>query len=438
MKYPYSLQRALSRWIMLSTVLFALLGGTISGFNAYHEAREYQDMHLQQVGSLLEAGSVRPKKLPQNQVDQQDKHEDEILLVLQLDTAPLDYRELTEKLPDGLHTLNWQGREWRTLLVTHAPERFAVAQLTEIRNELALESTLQSVLPLLLLTPVLLLLVHGVIRYNLRPVTRLANKVDARHEQDLTPLEDSRIPQELMPFIRSLNHLLMRVGQSMAQQRRFVADAAHELRTPLTALSLMAENVARAPDLETVRERLQPLQTSQQRMQALVNQLLGLARLQGRKPVELKPTRLLACVQSVVADLYPLAESRQIDLGMNRQADLIVADDEGSLAQLIRNGLENALRYTPVGGRVDIELYQEGKCAVLQICDTGFGIPETELERVFEPFHRAAVHSESGSGLGLTISREVAQRLGGQVWLQNQPKGGLCFHYQQPLLEEPS
>ncbi|HPE62040.1 MAG: sensor histidine kinase [Thiothrix sp.] len=447
MKQQHSLQKSLNRWILLSTLAFALLAGVTAGLNAYHEAREYQDMHLQQMGELLQTGSVRPETglvLETESTEKQRRDErDDILMILQLDRAPERYRHMTAALADGLHTLDWDGHAWRTLLITQPPTsttsalpgRFAVAQLTEVRNELALESALRSGIPMLLLTPVLLLLVHRVIRYHLSPVAELARKVDARHEHDLTPLEGQRIPQELSPFLHSINHLLIRVEQNMAQQRRFVADAAHELRTPLTALSLLTENVARAPDLQSVRERLQPLQESQQRMQTLVTQLLGLARLQGHRPDTFKPASLSACVQGVVADLYPLAEARRIDLGVSRQTDLMVTDTEGGLALLVRNALENALHYTPMQGQVDIELYREGGDAVLRICDNGPGIPDSELERVFEPFHRAAVNTAPGSGLGLTISREIALRLGGHIRLQNRPAGGLCFCYRQPIVD---
>ena len=172
-------------------------------------------------------------------------------------------------------------------------------------------------------------------------------RVDQRKETDLTPLNGDHMPDEINPFINSINQLLQRSGHLLAQQRRFVADAAHELRTPLTALSLLTENLSRAGDMQAVQERLVPLQESMTRMQSLVSQLLNLARIQGKHSGKQQTVAFLPLVQQVMIDLYPLAEAKQIDLGINRKDEATLLDQNDGLNLLVRNALDNAIRYTP-------------------------------------------------------------------------------------------
>ncbi len=426
-----SLQQELNRWIMIVSGIFALLAGLVSGTGAFFEARESQDIHLQQIGELivsglLSSGTTAPGDDPE-----------ERLVIQRLQAGQSGVLPIAADHADGLYTLDLQDQRWRTLILTIAGQtphaRFAIAQQTEIRDELGWDSSLRSFFAVLLLAPLLMGVVHLIIRYSFSPIRALAIQVDQRTETDLTPLSDQNIPQEIAPFIASINMLLQRINQVLIQQRRFVSDAAHELRTPLTGLSLLTENLAHAQNLEETHQRLIPLQKGLARMRTLVNQLLSLARMQGRNSSEPQPTALQQIVQEAIAELYPLAEAKAIDLGMIQQENLTVLDSEGGLALLVRNAIDNAIRYTPADGKIDVSLFAQDGRAVLWVVDNGPGIPAHELPQMFQPFHRASGNQEPGNGLGLTISQEIAKRLGGEITLQNCPQGGLIFCYCQPL-----
>jgi two-component system OmpR family sensor kinase len=221
----------------------------------------------------------------------------------------------------------------------------------------------------------------------------------------------------------------------MQKQQRFIADAAHELRTPIAALALQSENLAHATTEQDREERQHVLQQSLLLLRNLVAQLLDLARLQSEENVSIQEISFNMVVQDVSADMFPIAEAADIDLGMLRQDEnIIVGDRQGRLGQLVRNAIENAIHFTPHGGKVDISLYKQDGKAVLIVEDSGIGIPEAELEQVMQPFYRVMEGVQPGSGLGLAISHEIAQRLGGSIILANREHGGLQFKYEQPLL----
>ena len=432
---PHSLQQNLNHWILVVSGVFALLAGILSGVIAFIEAQEVQDFHLQQIGELL-----IHKQISSGVVRGGDDG-NETLVVQRLQAGYPRELPIALDHPDGLYSLKLQDEYWRTLILTlpHPPKtpplRFAIAQQTQSRNELAWESSLQSFLAVLLLAPLLMGLIHLIIRHSFKPLSSLSEQVNQRVESDITPLPEHDIPQEITPFIVSINQLLVRINHVLIQQRRFVSDAAHELRTPLTALSLLTENLSRANNQKQIKQRLIPIQKGMIQMQVLVNQLLSLARMQGKPPTEARAVNLRRIVQEAIAALYPLAESKSIDLGMTQQKNITLLDTEDSLSLLVRNAIDNAIRYTPKGGKVDVSLFVKEGQGLLQVRDNGSGIPENELPQVFEPFYRATGNRESGNGLGLTISLEIANRLGGEILLQNHPQEGLLFIYRQPLIK---
>jgi two-component system OmpR family sensor kinase len=243
----------------------------------------------------------------------------------------------------------------------------------------------------------------------------------------------AELPEEIVPFANAINRLLERVGRLMEAQRRFVADAAHELRSPLTALSLQAQNLEQAATLEAARERVAPLRAGIERTRRMTEQLLSLARSQAA-PVETRTLELGKLLRQLIADYLPFAESRGIDLGIGHaQEPLKLETDDELLRVVLKNALDNALRYTPAGGEVTLAFFVDGGDCVIEIADTGFGIPAAERERAFEPFHRLEGTHEGGTGLGLAIARDAAARLGGSVSLRDGPGGGLIFQYRHCL-----
>jgi two-component system OmpR family sensor kinase len=280
---------------------------------------------------------------------------------------------------------------------------------------------LRTLVPIAALIPCLMLVTALLIAQSLRPMVRLASDLDARRADDMSPLPLKGTPSELHPFIASINGLIARMRLMMDQQRRFIADAAHELRTPIAALSLQAENLDPVDLPAAARHRLAALRQGMDRTKHLLEQLLALAR-QEAHPFgrgEMPQVSLDQVAKEVVADLLPQALNRNIDLGFELVEPLAVPGEPVMLAAMIRNLLDNALRYTPEGGNVDIGVYPQDGAAILQIEDSGPGIESGDMDRIFEPFFRGAREEVEGTGLGLSIVKRVVDGLGGSIALEN-------------------
>ena len=325
---------------------------------------------------------------------------------------------LPADLPDGLQTVIVDDESWRIFVTTLAADtRFAVGQQTAVRDELARDGALRTLMPFVILIPILLLVLRDLIRRMLKPMTELAADLDGRGEQDLGALGAAGLPTEIRPFVVAINRLLARVEQSVSQQRRFVADAAHELRSPLAALSLQAERLAGAPMSEAAGERLASLRQGIRRARALLDQLLTLARVQEAPPVDVTQVSVRDVFRRVIEDLHSHAAAKAIDIGVISEQDARIAIAELDLMTLVRNLVDNAIKYTPTGGRVDLSVGAGDDGIVLRVSDSGPGIAPDERARVFEPFHRLLGNDEIGSGLGLSIVKAIADRCGATVAL---------------------
>lgn len=347
---------------------------------------------------------------------------------------------LPATLKNGFHAFRHQNLDYRVYVHRlRDGSRIAVSQETRIRDQIARQSALYATLPLLLLVPVLLAVMLMLIRLMLRPLAELSRTVDARQEHDLKPLPKTDLPTELQPFVNAINGLLGRTGAAMESQRRFVADAAHELRSPLAALSLQAERLHAAPMSPEATERLETLQAGIRRSRHLLEQLLLLARAQNARWGQGQAATTAASVPAVVAvlpvmrrvleDLLPLADQKGLNLGISAapgathdaEADerIRVAADEMALYTLLRNLVDNAIRYTPAGGQIDLWVDRHGTEVVMAVQDDGPGIPAEERARVVDPFYRVLGTGESGSGLGLSIVDTLVGNLKGRLRLDD-------------------
>jgi two-component system OmpR family sensor kinase len=261
---------------------------------------------------------------------------------------------------------------------------------------------------------VLLVVVGDIIRRMFAPLRALAADVDARADDDLGAIEDGSLPAEIGPLVRAMNRLLGRVDLAMTAQRRFIADAAHELRTPLTALMLQAERLDAADMPGEARDRVAALRDGLGRGNALLEQLLALARIQQATVGDAPATPVDPVLRSVVATLMPLADRRSIDLGIVGDAGVAVPISGLDLSMLLRNLIDNAVRYTQPGGSVDVRVGSANGQSTIEVRDDGPGIPAAERAIVFEPFHRLAGDAE-GSGLGLAIVKAIADRYRAEV-----------------------
>lgn len=397
-------------------VLAGAIGGSFAYRWAYSEAIEMQDSVLIQIGSFALNASIRQSGLV-NGVDA-----DSEVVVVELGDAPRGSTDdrLLWGLKDGLHNDVRQGQPVRVLLRTRPDgSRFAVTQRTDIRTEIAGDMAIRTLVPIAALVPCLLLVTAFVIARSFRPMVRLAGELDARRADDIGELTVTGTPSELQPFLHSINGLLGRMRDMMNQQRRFIADAAHELRTPVTALSLQAENLDPLDVAPPMRDRLDALKSGMQRTRHLLEQLLALARQDAAPPAISETVHLDMIAKGVVADLLPDASARNVDLGFTMIETVTVDGDPFALVSAVRNLVENAVKFTPGGGSVDLGVYKEDGMAVFQVEDSGPGIPPQDLDRVGEPFFRGRQPSGEGSGLGLSIVKRIVARCGGAILLEN-------------------
>jgi two-component system OmpR family sensor kinase len=327
----------------------------------------------------------------------------------------------------GFSTVQGRSGPWRAYTAVLGDVVVEVAQPLEVRERLAFAAAARTLAPLLLLLPLLAALVWGIVGRSLRPLGRLAHAAAARTPAALEPFPTDDVPGEAIPLVRELNSLLDRLRGALAAQRAFVADAAHELRTPLAALKLQAQ-LARAADDAGRASALADLEAGLDRATHVVRQLLTLARLEpgAEGPAERAPVPLAELAGQVIADHAVLAEERGVDLGAARIAgDAVALGEPAGLRTLLANLVDNAVRHTPAGGRVDVSVGVDGGRPWLEVADTGPGIPASERGRVFDRFYRLPGAERPGSGLGLAIVKAIADRHGAEVALADTPGGGL-------------
>ncbi|MEP7311265.1 MAG: ATP-binding protein [Pseudomonadota bacterium] len=441
-----SLQSTLSLWLGLTIFGAAIVAGLASYIAALREANEFQDDVLRQISTLYELPDhPAPRIVNPDSSDNLDAESRVFVQVLEpsaSDTAilPSGYAlSLAEGLQPGLQTVHSGGEYYRVFVRTlSAGQRLAVAQGTAARDELARDSAVRTLTPLLALFPLMFAIVIYLVRRGFRPVSDLAREIDLRRENELHALATVAVPAEIRPFVAAINRLLVRVENSLETQRRFVADAAHELRSPLTALSLHAERLASAEMSHDAAERLATLRQGIERGKALVTQLLALARAETATAAPSSVVSVQRVYRHALEGLLALAEAKGIDIGIASEQDIEVFANEADLGTLVRNLVENAIRYTPTGGRVDLTVSTSGDGVTLVVEDNGPGIPESEREHVFERFYRSKGNDEVGSGLGLSIVKAISRRMGAQVSLGalgNSRQSGLRVTVVFPLVK---
>jgi two-component system OmpR family sensor kinase len=432
-----SLQGRLALWLFLAIVSVAVVAGLVAFVAAFREAHELQDDMLRQVAALLEHDDS--VGVPITGVRKAMVSDPETRLVVQMlprsRTSEEPHTDVTsalalpDHLSDGLQTLLLGHETYRVLVKTLAQgRRLAVAQETEFRDEIAQDSAMHVLIPSLFLVPILIIVTSCLIRKIFRPIAALSLQIDNRSEQELQPIAVDAFPKEIRPFIIAINRLFKRVDHSMAVQRRFIADAAHELRSPMTVLSLQAERLAEAEMSSPARKRLGALRQGIERARNLLNQLLTFARVQTPDTGSPSPLSVQQVYRQVLEDLMPLADAKDIDIGITSDTDVRVLVNAVDLIPLVKNVVDNAIRYTPAGGRVDVSVWAGLGTVSLVVEDNGPGIPVEERERVFDPFYRVLGNEQIGSGLGLSIVRTIGKRIGARIELATadpQAKSGL-------------
>lgn len=409
-----SLQVRISIALILMFLPLSIIAGAFSYYQTYHEAEELQDDLLRQT-----AAYINPKTTDYTQIGS----ENHILIQTfgQEDTVPL-----SNTLGEGFHTIKGgvddddddDDDEYRAYIRQTPQGKIAVLQETEYRDDLAATAAYQSVLPLLIALPLMILLTVWITYRAMRPVKTLSASLGKRRSDDLSPLDGEGVPSEIQGFVTAINQLLQRTGENIRRQQRFIADAAHELRSPLTALSLQAERLTKLPQSDEAREQTGLILQSIQRNRHLLEQLLTHARAQGSETQRnLTDISLQAQFRRVLQELMPLALNKQQDIGVAVENDLRIRADDTEIYTLIKTFTDNAIRYTPAGGRIDIGFSETPTTLTIWVEDDGPGIPAAERSRVTDAFYRILGTEQQGTGLGLSIADAIAKRYGGKLIL---------------------
>ena len=435
-----SIERTLLAWILGALLLGSVLVALVTYLVTLDEMNEVFDGDLRSVAEAVASyrqsglGSASGVVAPQPLQHTDEADETEIVTLAWTRSGVRTYTSDSRvELPyigvEGLSRPHVEGEDWIVYSSVRDDGVAQAAQRLASRREMARESAAKVLPPML----ALVLIVGGLLVYGLRrglqPLDSAARDIATRSATALDPIDAGSVPREITPLVASINGLIDRLSTALTAQRRFLADAAHELRTPVTAQRLQLQLLRRATDEASRKEAMAELEAGIARAQRLIEQLLQVARCDPDGEVMRKaPVELGGLVRGVVAKLSVKADHRGIDLGATATPAVVVAGDREQLSVLLENLVENALRYTPEGGVVDVEAGTRDERAELRVIDNGPGIPESEREHVFGRFFRgecapAQARDKTGSGLGLAIVRAISDRHGAAVSLHTPASG---------------
>ncbi len=433
--------RARLLWSLLGAiVIVALLQAVMTYRTTLAQADDIFDYHMQQMALSLRAGLPEPGPGGHRRLNPADVN-DEFLVQVWTENGVQVFQStgrvaLPQRAILGFADVPAQGTMYRVFSIQTGAQVVQVAQDMAVRRQMARSLALRAVASIALVAPLLMLIVWWVVRRSMIPVARVQRQLSQRKADDLSEVGEEDLPDELLPLVHELNQLIVRVRQAFDAQKNFVADAAHELRSPLAALKLQVQGLQRAGDEATRERSVQRLAAGIDRATRLVEQLLVLARQQSTQASGLKPepVRLAELARRALADCASAAGAAGVDVGLGQADDDAVSGYADALAILLRNLLDNAIKYTPAGGRVDVSIRRDGPAVVLQVEDSGPGIAPADRERVLDRFHRLPGSQANGSGLGLSIVKSVADLHRASLTLgASEALGGLCVTVRLPL-----
>lgn len=440
-----SLRRRLL-WLLSATVLLAWSATALfTYFDARQQIGEMLDAHLAQSAGLIAA---QMEHEIDNQVDlttpRQYKQQSNIAFQVWDRSAALRLRSANAPQARlsahdaGFSEATIDGERWRIFSRRDESGRYVVqvGERFELRRELAQSVASHLLHPLAVALPVLAILIWFGVNAGLLPLGGLARQVQRRAPDNLTPLGEQEVPREVSPLVQALNALFGRLRASFEQERRFTADAAHELRTPLAAVKTQAQVALAASSGEERQRALSGVVLGVDRATHLVEQLLLLARLdpQANLPGAM-PVVLHDLAASCIAQQAQAAADKGVELALESATDAVVVGDQTLLSVLLRNLIDNAIRYAPAASEVEVSLARTPGVVTLRVTDSGPGIPEDERDRVFDRFYRIIGSAEEGSGLGLSIVKRVADLHHATTRLSHGPGGrGLAFEVVFPAV----
>lgn len=425
-----SIRTRLSVFLLLAAVLAAAVIGVATYKNTLRQNEELFDYQLRQIAlSLRDQGLAAGPGLLK---DAEDAAQD-VVVQIWTSTGAVLYlsrpgNPLFDRVVLGFTDVDAGAKRWRVYGMAARDRVIQVAQPLELRRDLAAAAAVRSLAPLLAFAPIMALLIWWLVGDSLSSVKRLAGDVGRRDARSLEEVSETGVPSEISPLVRALNALLERLKRAFSSQRAFVADAAHELRSPLTALKLQLQLLDRAPDDAARAQAMEKLHAGVDRATRLIEQLLTATRTDPHDAiVTFQPTDLAELMRHVIADIFIFAQERRIGIELDAPEHLELSADAAALRILVRNLLDNAIRYTPEGGQVLAGVRTDDDAILLTVEDSGPGIPEEDRQRVFDRFYRREPDRQSGSGLGLTIVKNIARQHGANIELGVSRFGGLKF-----------
>lgn len=439
---------SIKRFLIISITCAVLLVYAVISVVSYmvskDELDELYDAHLKQVAETIASQTLQQSKLAQQPVSPVKSVQNEEVFYIRLidkegsvSYASHPKEQLTLTTPLGLSSQTVNNQDWRLYTLQTENGKIQVAQLLTGREVTIKETALSLVLSQLLFIPLLVIVILVVVNRALKPIKDLSDTIQQRDSDDLTPLNMPKTPTELMPFVQAFNGFMSKVSTMVETLKQFTADAAHELRTPITALKLQHALITKADSDADRNDAINSLEQGIARSERIVTQLLTLARMStpdSRQSAE--PISLVPIIKTVIESLLPLAQAKGIELSLNSSVNYTVVGVTEQIHLMIHNILENAIRYTPENGKVDIAISSSDAYIILEIKDSGPGIPSEDLTRVFERFYRSASKDTNGSGLGLAIVKNIATLHDARIELANL-NPGLCFRVYLSLKNFP-
>ena len=436
MNNNYSLRRRLIQWISIPILGATVLAVLTSYIFARHEIEEVYDAQLVHSAKVLlqltqhEIMEDEGFHLGIENPDLQHKYERNLGFRIWVDEELITRSPNAENFadfqaPPGFSNQDVHGHEWRFFVFIDPANKIQieVSERYDIRYELIIQLMTALILPALIFIPIILVIVWIGVRKVLKPVVKISADMDQRNSNDLSPIEKDILPEEIAPLVQALNRLFARIEDSFNRERQFTDNAAHELRTPLAAMKTQAQVlIKKSAAMPDCREGLDNLHASIDRASHMVDQLLSFTRLQADQ-IELKTVSFSSLAEEVLQEMSPLAVKKKIDLAADVAPNLKVRGNRNALAIMVRNLLDNAIKFTPLEGAISIAAFQEGANVILKISDTGPGIADAEKDKVFERFYRVQ-KNKPGSGLGLSMAKWVCDLHGADINLSdNSPKG---------------
>ncbi len=423
-----SLKNQLTFWSVGLLTLIALLAGSISYLLGQKGAGLFLDHQLRLVAGSVDEGSQLPAMQKKYLAEDQQKKEYGFVIQVGMANEPVRSSRPDFNLPlasaSGYSEQFYHGEKWRAYTLVYPERTVQVSQSDAVRRDIASDAALFAALPIAGLLPLSWILVLIGVGRILKPLADVTMAVTLRDASSLAPIPGKNIPAEAAPLITEINSLLLRIQESIESRRNFVMDAAHELRTPLTALQLQIDNLAQSRSPEDMEVRIAELRFGMQRASHIVAQLLRMARYEASEHTSARARVDLGSVMKhCISSIIPVADKSGIDLGMvcDEEAEILANDDD--LRILFGNLLDNAVRYTQSGGRIDVAIEVKGQMVSVSIVDNGPGIPEEMLPRVFDRFFRVQGHQVEGSGIGLALVQAIAKRESAELSLKNREDG---------------